>query len=398
MNRGSDVFATLTWGLRRYAWLVAALVIIIGVLVPLGLAQRSPTYEARAQVGPSRALVLPNTNPLPRIAESVFNNGAVEQDIRDLLDQPQGNIIPSQVRLIAAQDNVVLEIVGSAKDAEHAIAIANEAASTFQIQLSNYNDSVAPFVVQHQAVQAKKVPKVAGGLLSVILGVVAGLVAGIGLVALILVLRRPVVDSAAAEDASGAPAIGRVSLTKKGGELAPKDLTGVGLLCRRILTTNPKVVYLAGPRPTQLRQLGGAMAAFMQRVSEARESSADENGENDEQDYLPTPGVVVLDGPSLELWARVPDDTSLTLLLAPEGIGSRRLRDLAEEHFTGTPAGVVLTTTHRRGRRSKAKTTPSTEGTGLSGSTATEVRRAKSNGKNRPNKQGNANKPRASTL
>ncbi|HET7431124.1 MAG TPA: hypothetical protein VFJ89_06425, partial [Nocardioides sp.] len=61
MDGGSDVFATLLWGLRRYAALVLAMVLALGVLLPLALGQRGQVYTATAQVGPSKQLKLPNT-------------------------------------------------------------------------------------------------------------------------------------------------------------------------------------------------------------------------------------------------------------------------------------------------------------------------------------------------
>jgi len=51
LETGSDVFATLTWGLRRYVVLVLAMMLALGVLVPLLLSQRADVYQATAQVG-----------------------------------------------------------------------------------------------------------------------------------------------------------------------------------------------------------------------------------------------------------------------------------------------------------------------------------------------------------
>ena len=60
MDRTSDVGATWAWGLRRYAWVVALLVVGFGVLVAVAQARSSDVYEARSQVGPTRPLVLKN--------------------------------------------------------------------------------------------------------------------------------------------------------------------------------------------------------------------------------------------------------------------------------------------------------------------------------------------------
>jgi hypothetical protein len=57
------------------------------------------------------------------------------------------------------------------------------------------------------------------------------------------------------------------------------------------------------------------------------------------------PKVVAPD--EAETWLMAADDRTFTMLLAPEGISSRRLRVFAESHDTGGPRGVVLVATHR---------------------------------------------------
>ena len=350
MNRGSDVFATLMWGIRRYAWIVALFVIGIGVLIP-GLQSRGQsTYEARAQVGPvSEKLLLPNLDPLPRFAESVFTNGSVADAVKLQFPSLRNkDVIPSRVSLVTAQDNPVLTVVARANDPAVAQKMADFASTSFVVELNKYSGSVGRFGVTHNAVASSHAKaKLTAGYLGVVLGLIAGLVAGIGAVALLLVLRRPVVDSAAAEDATGVPMLGRVRVPRGGGDLDPSDLMGIGLLCRRILSTAPRHIYLAGPNTTHLYQVGDAMNEFMAKVRQVRQDS---QLDGQSKEAMATPEVVVLDGPSLEQWARVPDDSSMTLLLVREGIPTRKLRNLADEHFTGTPAGVALVTTHRRGR------------------------------------------------
>ena len=46
-------------------------------------------------------------------------------------------------------------------------------------------------------------------------------------------------------------------------------------------------------------------------------------------------------------WICAPDDKAYTVLLAPIGISTRKLRLFAEAHDTGTATGVVMVTTHR---------------------------------------------------
>jgi hypothetical protein len=345
---GSDVWATLMWGLRRYAALVLAMVLILGVLVPLMLSRRTPEYQATAQVGPTGQLVLTNTNPLPRIAESVFNNGAVELSVRSLLKQSKGNIIPSKVQLIAAQDNLVLEVQAQAPSAKQAIAIANQAALTFVIELGKYHDSVAPFALQHRAALAKKVPKLAGGSASVALGLIAGLLAGVALVGLLLVFRRPVVDASAAEDVTGSPVVGRISLPKHGHS---GDDRGVGLLCRRLLGTPASTIHVAAPSQAQAQLLAASMTEAFGHMGAARRPQKRPSDQS--ATVSPVPMVVAPD--STDAWLTSSDADSYTVLVAPEGISARKLRLFAERHDTGAPTGVVVVSSNGGRAKSRGK-------------------------------------------
>lgn len=347
VETGSDVFATLTWGLRRYFALVLATALALGVLVPLLLAQRAEVYQATAQVGPDQKLELPNADPLPRIAESVFNNGAVEVAVRRVINQTKGNVIPSKVRLIAAQDNLVLEVQAHASTAAEAIQIANTAAETFVIELGDYQNSVAPFVLTHKATFAKKVPKIAGGYASVALGLVAGLLAGIALVGLVLVIRRPVVEISTAQDVTGAPVIGRIRLPRHGPP--DSDDRAIGLLCRRLLGASASAIHVAAPRHEQAEQLAGVMSEILGRMPPMSRPHPKRTGGNG--GVSPTPKVLA--PRDADDWICGPDDRTYTVLLAPQGISTRTLRLFAEAHDTGAPTGIVMVTTHRGNAKPK---------------------------------------------
>jgi hypothetical protein len=345
METGTDIFGTLVWGLRRYALLVLAMVLALGVVVPLALSQRAAEYEATAQVGPSQKLELPNADPLPRIAESVFNNGAVEENIRTLLQQPKGNIIPSKVQLIAAQDNLVLEVVAHAPTASEAMEIANQAAGTFLLELNKYSDSVAPFQFTHRAILAKKVPRLAGGYASVALGLLAGLLAGVGLVGLLMVMRRPVVEVSAAQFVTGSPVIGRISLPRHGHRGVADD-RGIGLLSRRLLTTSASTIHIAAPAHGQAQQVADLMVETFGRMPALRRPQKRSGGQSN-----PSPLPKVLAPEGADEWICAPHNESYTVLLVPEGISTRNLRVFAEEHDTGAPSGVVMVTTNHRRRK-----------------------------------------------
>jgi len=353
--------ATWGWGLRRYAWLVALFVVGLGVLVPLAQSRSADVYRAQAQVGPSRQLLLTNLDPLPRFAQSVFDNGAVARDVRTLLRLPEdASVVPSRVQLKTAQDNPVMVITGQGSSAATAASVANKAAATFVEQLNKYSGSVGTFAVQSSAVPpAQPEPKLVSGPWGLVIGLLAGLVAGVGAVGLIVALRHPVVGAAAAEGATGLPVLGRVPLLRRGPPDADERMA-IGALSRRLLKEEHDLVYVTGPVQGQVDRVAGAVAKFL---SDARSSSpplsfadleADPRGAKD----FPGPEITILDPSSLETWVEPPGHCSLTLLVVPEGIRARSLHQLVDQRTSGGAAALVLVARHLewlpRGGRRKA--------------------------------------------
>jgi capsular polysaccharide biosynthesis protein len=365
MNDSGDVFTTLGWGLRRYAWVVVLFVVFISALVVILQRQATDVYQAEAQVGPTNALNLSNLTPLPRFGDTVFHNGAVQDSVRNYLGLPKtASVVPSRVDVVAAQDNIVFVVIGRGPTPQSASRLANLAAATFTLELNKYSQSVGEFTIQRAAdVPATPVSSLRGGYVATVLGVLAGLIAGVGAVALILVLRRPVVDAATAEGVTGVPVIGRIRLPRSGKAIDEHDVMGIGLLCRRLLSTAPQVILLASPPKgqVQLRQLAAAIRAFLTRIGEPaaeRTSGLSRPQGMPPSDIAPDtvsvahhPQVILLDGPSLERWARRPDETQFTLLVVPEGIGARALRNTAYAYLTGDPAGLVIVVRGNRRHR-----------------------------------------------
>jgi capsular polysaccharide biosynthesis protein len=353
MERTSDVGATWGWGLRRYAWVVALFVVGLGVLVPVVQSRTSDVYEAKSQVGPTKQLKLQNLDPLPRFAQSVFTNGAVAQDVRQLLGlHTDAAVIPGTVLLSTAQDNPVMIVEAKSSSPTTAAAVADKAAATFVVELNKYSDSVGTFGVQHSAtVPTRPAPKLAAGPVALLVGLLAGLVAGLGAVGLILVLRRPVVSPSAAEAATGVPVLGSVRLSR-GGTPDARDLAGIGSLARRLLQARHDVVYVTGPVQSQVDQVAASITDFLARARAAPRNRPQGRAAD------PTTGtgtppraleIVALDASSLEEWVAIPDAGALTLLVVPEGIPARSLRTLVAQHASGDDAALALVTLRRQG-------------------------------------------------
>jgi hypothetical protein len=238
------------------------------------------------------------------------------------------------------------------------VAVANKAAATFVVELNRYSGSVGTFAVQHSAVvPAKPAPKLSGGYWVIVVGVLAGLVAGLGVVGLILVLRRPVVGAAAAEAATGLPVLGTVRLPRSGPPDG-SDLVGVGALARRLLMEGHQVVYVTGTAQSQVDQVSASISSVLARARAAPPRATGTDGPDEASGArrkAPTLEIVALETSSIEEWIGTPDDEALTLLVVPEGIKARSLRTLVDQHASGSAAALALVTLHRKGIRFASK-------------------------------------------
>jgi hypothetical protein len=346
MKDDGDVFATLGWGARRYAWVIALFVVALGMFVPTILDRTPDRYEAEAQVGPAEALNLPNLDALPRVGESVFNNGAVAESVRRSVNPPlrrSVRVVPDRVELVAAQDNIVFTIIGRGGDPESASRIANIAAQTFALELNKYAQSVGSFAIQRTATPpAQPVPRISDAM-SVGIGVVSGLALGVGVVALLLVWRRPVIDFSSVKATTGAPVLGRLKVTP-----SSDDTRGMPQLCRLILSDQTNMLFLVGPRSTrrERRLLASELSEVLAwtrhliPLSE-RDPINRTRPRSGTGTFLGPEDFVIIEEPTqIELATR--PATSLVLLVAREGISYSALRRQAEQYFDGGAAGVVL--------------------------------------------------------
>lgn len=350
MDGTSDALATWGWGLRRYAWVVVVCVVGVGILLPTVMSRSGKVYQAQAQVGPTKQVLLPNLDPLPRFAESVFDNGAVAGAVRRLLRLPaNAAVVPDTVQLTTAQDNPVMVVSGKSSKPATAVRIADTAAASFVVQLNKYSQSVGTFAVQKKAqTPAKPVPKFIGGRLAVVVGLLAGLVGGCGLVGLIVVLRRPVVGSAAAQSATGLPVLARLPL--RSGAAGEGSVLAMRALCRRLLAGGHEVVLVAGTSRKEVQGFCTDMKSLLANAHVVAPTETLDPGSvrgARSSSTPPVPEIVALDPTSSDLWVDAPDGRSLTLLLVPEGIRSSVLRRIVDQYASGTHAALALVTGFR---------------------------------------------------
>lgn len=352
--REGDALAVLGWGLRHYFWIIVLCVCTLGILSPI-LVERTPaTFEAEAQVGPDAALNLQNLDPLPRLGESLFRNGRVAESVRQSYDPPLSpteEVIPQRVRLVTAQDNVVLTVVGTAPDAEEAAGLANAAAETLADELTRYESAVGAFAVQRSATPpGAPVPRM-GRTSAAGLGGLAGLVAGLGIVGLLLVRRRPVLSAEGAEAATGALVLGQVWLGRTSAESR-----GLPQLCHTIEAFGCEELLLVGSRRTRTRRR--ELVTLLTEVLSGRRDVTAVNGlPRDRSGPRPkgrvsggrAPIFLAEDASQAQVVAR--SDRSVAVLVVPRGISRASLARQVQQHLDGGAAGILLVRDAARRRR-----------------------------------------------
>lgn len=326
-----DALSAFGWGLRRYAGLVLLCVVLVGVLLPTVVARTAvERYDSSAQVGPTTALKLPNLDALPRLGETTFDNGAVADAVRSELGLPESaRVSPQYVELVAPQDNIVFTVVGHGANPDDAVNAANSAAGAFVLELNKYGNTVGEFTMQHAATPAAQRPSSFRGTVVVVFGAAAGFLLGLGLVALLLVVRRPVFTASGAARAAGAPVLASLVLDPV------RDATlGLPRLCQRLRRDGATTVFLVGPHAQREDRV--KLAADLTRALGWRSGDPYPN-----ELGPPVESIRVIEDPvEAELAMRPPG--SMTLLVLRVGTREETARLEAEYHLGLDDSGVVL--------------------------------------------------------
>ncbi|SDC38583.1 hypothetical protein SAMN05660690_1213 [Geodermatophilus telluris] len=365
---GPDAVTVLRWGLRRYRVLFAACLLFGGVLAPLLDVQHTLPADAEAVVI-ARQLDM-DLDALPRYGQAVFDNGEVARTISATFGDTGdfAAIVPNRVSLIAEQNSIVFGVVGHDPDPETAAAIANAAADTFIEALNAAGVGVGSFALQSPAEAPAAEDKGIGTIFAAPLGVGSGLVLGLAAVCLLLIARRPVLDAASAEEATGVPALGLVTVPRTRGDEQPRpeDVAGLVPVCRRLLRlSTPTAVLVSRPYEERVRQqVGSALGSLLARVRDTRLVPATEpagavgrppvtDGPLDPSNgHQPRhgPTVTLVDGTETSDLIP-PPDTTVTVLVVPVGIGSTALHTAVSEHLGGSAEARLLLATYGRGAR-----------------------------------------------
>lgn len=369
---GSDALGALRWGLRRYAWLFALCVIAVAVGIPAVALVRPATNDAESLIIAQRLDM--SLDALPRYAEALFNDGEIARrvaaqfgDTTDIAD-----VVPDRVSMVTEQDSIILQVVGHDPDAGTAAAIANLAAQIFVEALNAPGEGVGAFAIQNPAVPpTRPVANIAGPAATLPVGLAAGVLLGFAAVSVVLVLRRPVLEAADAERATGVSVLGTLTLPHGGEEFPPAtEVVGIVSVGRRLLALGvPRVqVVAAGRAETIRRQVTVTLAAALSHAAKVRFVAS--------PDLRVAAGLPTSDDNTVEATVALringggggtgrtitivdvadPLDTgppfagTITVLLVERGMPLAALQSAVAEHLGGGPARLVLLRHGARGR------------------------------------------------
>jgi capsular polysaccharide biosynthesis protein len=374
---GHDAVGMLRWGLRRYRLLFLACLLIGAAAAPFAASRLEKPADAEALVIAQRLDM--DLTALPRYGETVFDNGQVAEAVSREFGAAMAleNIVPDHVSLVADQDSIVFRVVGHDPDPQTAADIANTAAGTFVEALNAPGVGVGAFTLLSPAEPPPAPGAALSRLLAIGVGVAAGLVLGLAAVSLLLAGRRPVIDAAGVEEATGVPGLGTVTVPRtRQGEFAPPDqFPGLVPVCRRLLRLKtPTIVFVSRSREEGLRrQVSVALTGVLMRVREVGFTGPDElreaveerraaqgmrAGRHKRSDGNGAALLTVIDSNDpLDLVQ--PLEMTATVLVAREGISSAALRGAVLEHLGGSAEARVLLV--RRGRRTRRETVPPAE-------------------------------------
>jgi hypothetical protein len=359
----------LAWSLRHFGWVVLVCV-LVGAAAPLLVAPTERLYQADSLVV---GQLTANPKVLPALAEAVFADGAVATAVAKdpAIGGETAGLVPDKVSVVTGPDSITMVVQVRDADPGTAARLADLAAAAFAAELNKTGAGVGAFSAQSPAVIPSAPIDVLSDPVRAGLGALAGLVLGLGLVALIAAVRRPCVSAEDVEGAVGVPLLGTVELPRAapGVYLGARGVRGIATVTRWLATAPPgRLTLISSPSAEGMRHRIFVMVAIaMSRVRTVRLQARREvvdavrqevPRETDAAAPRPRHGeasdLVFIDGGSPFEIVDPAATPAHVVAVAPLGISQRRLRALALDYRSGGLVGVVLV--HRRLVRGRNRT------------------------------------------
>lgn len=348
----------LAWCLRHFGW-VAVVCVLLGAAAPLLVIPTEVMYQAETVVVATPLTAEPRV--LPSLAESVFADGAVTAALAEdpAVAGETADLVPGKVSVVAGPDSIIMVVQARDEEPGTAGRLADVAATAFAAELNRTGAAVGSFVAQTPAaiptmpLDSLSDPVRAG------LGALAGLILGLGLVALIAALRRPCVTSRDVEGAVGVPLLGVVELprARAGVYLGARGVRGIATVTRWLATAPPgRLTLISAPAVEGTRHhlyvmVAIAMSTVRSVRLHARREIVDAVRRQAPRDAAPTPSrpgsedtgeLIFVDGGSPFEIVDPAASPAHVVAVAPLGISQRRLRTLALDYRSGGLVGVIL--------------------------------------------------------
>jgi len=227
-DRHDDVTLSLWWAARRTVGLMVV-VPVIGILIGLFVPMNAPDVHYRA----SALVVATELNSirpehLPRMVQAISSGNSVPTRALERTTLPMTPAeFREQVEVETIAETVVIRVSGLADYPKPAAEIANAAAAALVGELNRMGPEVGTFAIHEVAVPPRELDMRSPIIPSWLLGGIVGLVLAVGLLVLLVAVKRPVLTHEQARDLSGLPILGVLRLWHASVRQGPDEAEGV---------------------------------------------------------------------------------------------------------------------------------------------------------------------------
>lgn len=361
-DAGENVAARLWLATRRYALVVLTSVVALTAAAVFSAREEDarPRYEATAVVVATDLKI--RIEGLPKFAEAVFSGGSVAENAARSLPFDPVTLMREKAEMEPFENSVVFELRGLDDDPVTAARIANEVAEAFVDELNKAGPTLGTFAVQDSARPPPEPVDEPSLLVPVALGLIGGAALGLGVVVLLLLVRRPVLLPSDAEAAASAGLVADLVVPRRGlPDATMQPPPGTAALARVLFPDRAGLAALVSAGDPAARSRVAVLVSLLLARSgpvQMVTSKADEVAR-----AVAATGVVVIDEvPGREVWSvgpvviDGPSEYDLPVLHPPNarlvlvvrsGTRQSQVEAAAREFLPGDLTGVVFV---RRGR------------------------------------------------
>jgi capsular polysaccharide biosynthesis protein len=244
-----ELTLSLWWAARRYIGLIVLVplvgAILLGLFVPSNTPE--PSYRASALVVATELNEI-RADHLPRMVEAIVSGHNVP---RLALERTGLEATPAEFREMVEvetiAETVVIRVSGLAPEPELAAEITNATAAALVGELNRIGPEAATFAIQEAAARPDELEPRPTTIPPWLIGGVVGFLLAVGVVLLLVVVRRPVLTPEHAQELTGLPVLGALRLQHPSVEQGPDEAEGVVDLVLRLYPRRNECMIFLGP-------------------------------------------------------------------------------------------------------------------------------------------------------